>query len=223
MSVTPEQLRATATRPFHVKFPDEALEDLRSRIAAVRWPSRELVTDRSQGVQLKTIQELAGYWTDEYDWRGCEARLNALPQFKTEIDGEAVHFIHVKSAHEDALPLILTHGWPGSVIELLETVGPLTDPIAHGGSAQDAFHVVLPSLPGYGFSAAPSELGWNSARIARAWAELMSRLGYTRYVQTIGYPCWIHRSRWRPGCSTTTPTATTRSPVRLSTARPRAT
>jgi pimeloyl-ACP methyl ester carboxylesterase len=158
MCATTEQSGAAAIRPFSVEIPDEALEDLRRRVAAVRLPARELVDDRSQGVQLKTIQALARYWTGEYDWRRCEAGLNALPQFKTEIDGEDVHFIHVKSRHEDALPLIVTHGWPGSVIELLEVVGPLTDPTAHGGDAEDAFHLVLPSLPGYGFSAAPTEL-----------------------------------------------------------------
>jgi pimeloyl-ACP methyl ester carboxylesterase len=182
MSLTTDQSGATAIRPFQVAFPDEALEDLRRRIAAVRLPSRELVDDRSQGVQLATIEELARYWGTEYDWRRCEARLNALPQFTTEIDGEDVHFIHVKSPHEDALPLIMTHGWPGSVIELLETVGPLTDPTAHGGAAADAFDVVLPSLPGYGFSAAPTELGWFAGRFAEAWGKLMPRLGYTRYV-----------------------------------------
>jgi pimeloyl-ACP methyl ester carboxylesterase len=174
--------QATSIRPFHVDIPDEALEDLRRRIAATRLPSKELVPDRSQGVQLATIQELARYWASEYDWRRCEARLNALPQFKTEIDGVDVHFIHVKSAHEDALALIMTHGWPGSVIELLETVGPLTDPTAHGGRAEDAFHLVLPSVPGYGFSAEPSELGWYAGRVAQAWGKLMPRLGYTRYV-----------------------------------------
>jgi pimeloyl-ACP methyl ester carboxylesterase len=172
----------TEIRPFHVEFPEEALAELRDRIAAARWPSNELVADRSQGVQLRTMQELANYWENKYDWRKAEARLNALPQFTTEIDGVDVHFIHVKSAHENALPLIMTHGWPGSVIELLETVGPLTDPTAHGGQAEDAFHLVLPSLPGYGFSAEPAELGWNVARVARAWAELMQRLGYSRYV-----------------------------------------
>jgi pimeloyl-ACP methyl ester carboxylesterase len=182
MSVTSEKSGTTAIRPFSVDVPDEALDDLRRRIAAVRLPSKELVTDRSQGVQLKTIQELARYWTTDYDWHRCEARLNALPQFKTEIDGEDVHFIHVKSRHEDALPLIMTHGWPGSVIELLETVGPLTDPTAHGGDAEDAFHLVLPSLPGYGFSAEPTELGWFAGRFAQAWGKLMPRLGYTRYV-----------------------------------------
>jgi pimeloyl-ACP methyl ester carboxylesterase len=171
-----------AIRPFHVDIPDEALDDLRRRIAATRWPSKELVADRSQGVQLATLQELARYWTTEYDWRKCEARLNALPQFTTEIDGVEIHFIHVRSRHEDALPLVMTHGWPGSVIELLETVGPLTDPTPHGGTPEDAFHLVLPSLPGYGFSGEPTEPGWESGRIARAWAELMNRLGYTRYV-----------------------------------------
>jgi pimeloyl-ACP methyl ester carboxylesterase len=169
-------------RPFRVDLPDEAIADLRRRIGAARCPTKELVADRSQGVQLATIQELAGYWTTDYDWRSCEARLNALPQFKTEIDGVDVHFIHVRSRHENALPLIMTHGWPGSVIELLETVGPLTDPTAHGGGAEDAFHLVLPSIPGYGFSAEPAELGWYAGRVAQAWAELMHRLGYTRYV-----------------------------------------
>ncbi len=152
------------------------------RVAATRWPSRELVPDRSQGVQLATIQELARYWATDYDWRACEAKLNALPQFTTEIDGVDIHFIHVKSPHADALPLIMTHGWPGSVIELLEVVGPLTDPTAHGGRAEDAFDLVLPSLPGYGFSGEPAEVGWNPGRIARAWAELMHCLGYTRDV-----------------------------------------
>src|SRR5437763_1913267 len=169
-------------RPFHVNIPDEAWEDLRRRIAATRLPSKELVPDRSQGVQLATIQELARYWATEYDWHRCEARLNALPQFKTEIDGVDVHFIHVESPHQDALPLIMTRGWPGSVIEMLETVGPLTDPTAHGGRAEDAFHLVLPSVPGYAFSAEPTEVGWDLFRTARAWAELMRRLGYTSYV-----------------------------------------
>ena len=169
-------------RPFEVHVPDEDLADLWRRIAATRWASRELVEDRSQGVQLATIQELARYWTADYDWRQCEARLNALPQFRTEIDGVDIHFIHVKSPHADALPLIITHGWPGSVIEMLEVIGPLTDPAAHGSSAGDAFDLVVPSLPGYGFSAGPAEVGWDPGRIARAWAELMRRLGYTRYV-----------------------------------------
>jgi pimeloyl-ACP methyl ester carboxylesterase len=168
--------------PFQAEFPDVALNDLRERIAATRWPTKELVADRSQGVQLATLQELARYWTTEYDWRKCEARLNALPQFTTHIDGVDIHFIHVKSRHENALPLIMTHGWPGSVIELLESVGPLTDPTTHGGRAEDAFDLVLPSLPGYGFSGEPAELGWNVGRVAQAWAELMHRLGYTRYV-----------------------------------------
>jgi pimeloyl-ACP methyl ester carboxylesterase len=169
-------------RSFQIEIPEEQIDDLRRRIAATRWPAKELVTDRSQGVQLATLQELARYWTGEYDWRKCEARLNALPQFTTEIDGVEIHFIHVRSRHENALPLIMTHGWPGSVIELLETVGPLTDPTAHGGGPEDAFHLVLPSLPGYGFSGEPAELGWDPGRTARAWAELMRRLGYTRYV-----------------------------------------
>ena len=155
---------------------------MRRRIAATRWPSKELVADRSQGVQLATTRALADYWANEYDFGRVEARLNALPQFTTEIDGVDIHFIHVKSRHENALPLIMTHGWPGSVIELLETIGPLTDPTAHGGQAEDAFHLVLPSLPGYGFSGEPAELGWNAGRVAQAWAELMHRLGYTRYV-----------------------------------------
>ncbi len=182
MSATTEKSGATAVRPFHIDISDEALEDLRRRIAGARWPSKERVADRSQGVQLATIQELARYWASEYDWRKCEARLNALAQSKTEIDGVDIHFIHVKSRHEGALPLIMTHGWPGSVIEMLEAVGPLTDPTAHGGRAEDAFDLVLPSLPGYGFSAEPTEVGWDVGRVARAWAELMRRLGYTRYV-----------------------------------------
>src|ERR687890_288910 len=169
-------------RPFRIDVPEEDLVNLRQRIAATRWPSKELVEDRSQGVQLATMQELARYWATDYDWRKGEARLNVLPQFITEIDGVDIHFIHVRSPHENALPLIMTHGWPGSVVELLETVGPLTDPTAHGGSADDAFHLVLPSLPGYGFSGEPVELGWDLGRTARAWAELMRRLGYSRYV-----------------------------------------
>lgn len=171
-----------AVRPFRVSIPDSALDDLNSRVRAARWPSKELVEDRSQGVQLATMRELARYWTNEYDWRRCEAQLNAFPHFKTNIDGVDIHFIHVRSRHENALPLIMTHGWPGSVIELLDTIGPLTDPTAHGGTASDAFHLVLPSLPGYGFSGEPTDLGWNSGRIAQAWAVLMGRLGYTNYV-----------------------------------------
>jgi len=177
-----ESSGAAAIRPFRVEVPEEELAELRRRIAATRWPSRELVADRSQGVQLATIQELARYWAAEYDWRKCEAKLNALQQCKTVIEGVDIHFIHVKSRHEGALPLIMTHGWPGSVIELLETVGPLTDPAAHGGSADDAFHLVLPSIPGYGFSDQPTELGWYAGRTAQAWGKLMRRLGYTHYV-----------------------------------------
>ena len=172
----------TDIRPFHLDVADEDLAELRRRIAATRWPSKELIEDRSQGVQLATAQELARYWTTDYDWRKAEAKLNALPQFTTEIDGVEIHFIHVRSEHENALPLIMTHGWPGSVIEMLDSVGPLTDPTAHAGSAEDAFHLVLPSLPGYGLSGEPAEVGWDLGRTARAWAELMRRLGYTRYV-----------------------------------------
>jgi pimeloyl-ACP methyl ester carboxylesterase len=172
----------TDVRPFHIEIAATKLDDLRSRIAATRWPSRELVTDRTQGVQLEALRALARYWHDDYDLGRVEARLTALPQFVTEIDGVDIHFIHVRSSHEDALPLIMTHGWPGSVIELLDAIGPLTDPTAHGGSAEDAFHLVLPSLPGYGLSGEPAELGWDLARTARAWAELVRRLGYTRYV-----------------------------------------
>jgi pimeloyl-ACP methyl ester carboxylesterase len=173
---------ATEIRPFHFEIPQEQMDDLRRRIAATRWPSNELVPDRSQGVQLGTLQELARYWATDYDWHKVEAKLNALPQFTTEIDGVDIHFIHVKSEHENALPLIMTHGWPGSVIELLDTVGPLTNPTAHGGRSDEAFHLVLPSLPGYGFSGEPTELGWDPGRTAGAWAELMHRLGYARYV-----------------------------------------
>src|SRR3954469_12068982 len=173
---------ATAIRPFHVEFSAERIDDLRRRIAATRWPSKELVDERSQGVQLAAAQALARYWLDEYDFGRIEARLNGLPQFVTQIDGVDIHFVHVTSSHENALPLIMTHGWPGSVIELLDSVGPLTDPTAHGGSGDDAFHLVLPSLPGYGFSGEPVELGWDLGRTARAWAELVRRLGYNRYV-----------------------------------------
>jgi pimeloyl-ACP methyl ester carboxylesterase len=179
---TQEPVGATAIRPFRIEVPEADLDELQRRIAATRWPSKELVDDRSQGVQLASLQALARYWTTEYDWRRCETRLNALPQFTTEIDGVDIHFLHVRSPHEDAMPLIMTHGWPGSVVELLEAVGPLTDPAAHGGRAEDAFHLVLPSLPGYGFSAEPTEVGWDAGRTTRAWAELMHRLGYTRYV-----------------------------------------
>lgn len=173
---------ATAIRPFRVKFPQQELAELRRRIAATRLPTKELVGDRSQGVQLATIQALASYWASDYDLGRVEARLNAVPQFTTEIDGVNIHFLHVRSPHENALPLIVTHGWPGSVIELLETIGPLTNPTAYGGRAEDAFHLVLPSMPGYGFSAEPTELGWTAGRVAQAWAQLMNRLGYSRYV-----------------------------------------
>jgi pimeloyl-ACP methyl ester carboxylesterase len=174
--------QATSIHPFRVEIPEGQLAELRRRVEATRWPSKELVADRSQGVQLATMQALARYWVTDYDWRKAEAKLNALPQFTTEIDGVDIHFIHVKSGHENALPLIMTHGWPGSVIELLGTVGPLTDPTAHGARAQDAFDLVLPSLPGYGFSGEPTEVGWDPGRTAHAWEELMRRLGYTRYV-----------------------------------------
>ena len=180
MSTTGET--AIDVRPFHVEIPDEQLAELLRRISATRWPSKELVDDRSQGVQSATLQALARYWAEKHDWRKTEAKLNALPQFTTEIDGVDIHFIHVKSEHENALPLIMTHGWPGSVVELLESVGPLRDPTTYGGSGEDAFHLVLPSLPGYGFSGEPVEIGWDLGRTARAWAELMRRLGYTRYV-----------------------------------------
>ncbi len=169
-------------RPFRIEVPEDALLDLRRRLAATRWPDREIVADQSQGVQLTTLQQLVRYWEAQHDWRKVEARLNALPQFVTRIDGLDIQFANVRSRHADALPLVMTHGWPGSVIELLNAVDPLTDPTAHGGQAEDAFHLVLPSMPGYGFSEKPDAPGWNPDRIARAWAELMKRLGYTRYV-----------------------------------------
>ena len=180
MSITIDT--TTEIRPFRFTIAEEQIDDLRRRLAATRWPTRELVSDRSQGVQRSTLQALADYWANGYDFGRLEARLDELPQFTTEIDGVDIHFIHVRSRHENAMPLIMTHGWPGSIVELLETVGPLTDPTAHGGTAEDAFHLVLPSLPGYGFSSEPAELGWNTGRIAQAWASLMDRLGYTRYV-----------------------------------------
>jgi pimeloyl-ACP methyl ester carboxylesterase len=180
MSSTVES--AVEIRPFHVDIPDEALDDLRRRIVATQWPDRETVADQSQGVQLSTIQELARYWGTEYDWRKCEATLGALPQFITEIDGLDIHFIHVRSRHEDALPLVVNHGWPGSIIEQLKIIDPLVNPTAHGGSASDAFHMVIPSMPGYGFSGKPTSTGWGPERMGRAWAELMHRLGYTDYV-----------------------------------------
>jgi pimeloyl-ACP methyl ester carboxylesterase len=171
-----------AVSPFRIDVPEEDLGDLRRRIAATQWPEKETVADESQGVQLATMQELARYWATDYDWRKCEEKLNALPQFMTEIDGLDIHFIHLRSKHEDALPLIVNHGWPGSIIEQLKIIGPLTDPTAHGASAEDAFDVVIPSMPGYGFSAKPTTTGWGPERMGRAWAELMKRLGYSRYV-----------------------------------------
>ena len=174
--------QSPAIRPFHVSFPDEALVDLRRRVVATKWPERETVPDDTQGVQLATMQALAQYWATKHDWRKCEAQLNALPNFITEIDGLDIHFIHVRSKHENALPMIVTHGWPGSVIEQLKIIEPLTNPTAHGGSAADAFHLVIPSLPGYGFSGKPTKPGWNPVTIAKAWAMLMQRLGYTKYV-----------------------------------------
>ena len=180
----PATVKATADaiRPFNVDYSDQDLADLKRRIAATRWPNREIVPDQSQGVQLATIQSLARHWGTDYDWRKCEARLNALPQFITEIDGVDIHFIHVRSKNPNALPIIVTHGWPGSIIEQLKIIGPLSDPTEYGGMASDAFDVVIPSLPGYGFSAAPTAVGWDPIRIARAWIVLMDRLGYTRYV-----------------------------------------
>ena len=172
----------TAIRPFHVSFPDGALADLKRRVAATRWPERETVADQSQGVQLATVEKLARYWATDYDWRKCEARLNALPQFVTTIDGLDIHFIHVRSKHPHALPIIVTHGWPGSIIEQLKIIDPLTNPTAHGGTASDAFDVVIPSLPGHGFSAKPTAQGWDPGRIARAWTVLMKRLGYKHFV-----------------------------------------
>jgi pimeloyl-ACP methyl ester carboxylesterase len=180
MSSTTET--AVGIRPFSVEITQDQIDNLRRRIEATRWPTTELVEDASQGIQLAFLQEVARYWIEEYDFGRLEARLNELPQFVTEIDGVEIHFIHVRSQHEDALPIIITHGWPGSVIEMLDVIEPLTDPVSHGGGAEDAFDVVIPSIPGYGFSSQPTEPGWNSARIGAAWAELMSRLGYDRYV-----------------------------------------
>ncbi|GGN95166.1 hydrolase [Streptomyces albiflavescens] len=179
MSVTPDQ---HAIRPFTFEFPESELEEMRARIAATRFPEKETVADHSQGVPLETMQELARYWATEYDWRKVEAKLKALPHFITEIDGLDIHFIHVRSKHENALPLIVTHGWPGSIIEQMKIIEPLTNPTAHDGDASDAFHLVIPSMPGYGFSGKPTAAGWDAERIARAWGELMKRLGYTKYV-----------------------------------------
>ena len=175
----------TAVRSFHVNVPEAELADLRSRINAAKWHGRETVTDDSQGVPLAMMQELARYWAADHDWRKCEAKLNALPQFMTEIDGLDIHFIHVRSDHKNALPLIVTHGWPGSVIEQLKIIDPLTNPTAHGASASDAFHLVVPSLPGYGFSARPTTTGWDPAHVARAWVVLMKRLGYSHFVSQV--------------------------------------
>src|SRR6188472_1472302 len=187
MSISPQESDVaagadTAVRPFTIEFPQESIDDLNRRIAATRWPERETVADDSQGVPLETMQDLLGYWGTNYDWSACEARLNALPNFVTEIDGLDIHFLHVRSEHEDALPLIVTHGWPGSIIEQLKIIEPLTNPTADGASASDAFHVVIPSMPGYGFSGKPTTPGWGPDRIARAWVVLMKRLGYTRFV-----------------------------------------
>ena len=178
-ATTPE---SSAIRPFRINFPEEVLVDLRRRVKATRWPEKETVTDPSQGVQLATVKELASYWATDYDWSKCEKKLKALPHFVTEIDGLDIHFIHVRSKHENALPMIVTHGWPGSIIEQMKIIDPLTNPTAHGASASDAFHLVIPSLPGYGFSGKPTAPGWNPVSIAKAWATLMQRLGYTRYV-----------------------------------------
>ena len=182
VNVLAQQAGTDAIRPFHVNFPKAALDDLRRRIAATRWPEQETVADGSQGVQLATLKKLASYWATDYDWRKVEAKLNALPQFITTIDGLDIHFIHVRSKEKNALPIIITHGWPGSVVEQLKVIGPLTDPTAYGGRAEDAFDVVVPSLPGYGFSGKPTATGWDPIRIARAWVVLMKRLGYTRFV-----------------------------------------
>ncbi|MBC8036919.1 MAG: alpha/beta fold hydrolase [Rhizobiales bacterium] len=179
---SPKAAESEAIRPFHVDIPEADIADLRRRIDATKWPDREPVTDQSQGVQLATMQKVARYWTTDYDWRKCEARLNAYPNFITQIDGLDIHFIHVRSKHENALPLIVTHGWPGSITEQLKIIGPLTDPTAHGGSASDAFHLVIPSMPGYGFSGKPTTTGWEPGRIARAWTVLMKRLGYAKFV-----------------------------------------
>ncbi|WP_031248731.1 epoxide hydrolase [Mesorhizobium sp. LNHC229A00] len=190
LSLLPAMARATveseAVRPFRVDIPEEAVVDLRRRLATARWPMRETVANRSQGVQLAKLQDLLRYWMTDYDWRKVEAKLNALPMFTTEIEGIAIHFIHVRSRHENAMPMIMTHGWPGSILEFMKVIGPLTDPTAHGGAAGDAFHLVVPSIPGFGFSGKPTETGWGSDHIGRAWGVLMGRLGYDRYVSQGG-------------------------------------
>ncbi|MER8479207.1 epoxide hydrolase [Mesorhizobium sp. M1163] len=190
LSLLPAMARASvdseAVHPFRVDIPEEAIVDLHRRLATTRWPLRETVTDQSQGVQLAKLQNLLHYWTTDYDWRKVEAKLNALPMFVTEIDGVAIHFIHVRSRHENAMPMIMTHGWPGSILEFMKVIGPLTDPTAHGGAAGDAFHLVVPSIPGFGFSGKPTETGWGSDHIGRAWGVLMGRLGYDRYVSQGG-------------------------------------
>ena len=196
---------ATTIRPFKVEFPDADVEDLRARIAATRFPDRETVKDESQGVPLGLMQDLARYWATEYDWRKCEARLNAVPNFVTEIDGVDIHFVHVRSKREDALPLVVCHGWPGSIIEQLKLIGALTDPTAHGASASDAFHVVIPSMPGYGFSGKPTSTGWDPVRIGKAYVELMKRLGYERFVAQGEDWGATSSTRWRAAAPTRRP------------------
>jgi hypothetical protein len=186
-----------AIRPFHVHIPQADIDDLRRRVLATKWPSKELVDDQSQGIQLSTMLALAKYWATDYDWRKCETKLNSYPQFITNIDGVDIHFIHVKSKYPNALPIIITHGWPGSIIEQLKIIGPLTDPVAYGGKAEDAFDVVIPSLPGYGFSGKPTDIGWEPAHIAKAWIELMKRLGYKKYVAQGGDWEMLFRKQWR--------------------------
>ena len=199
-----------AIRPFRVNVPEKDLADLRQRLRGIRFPSKELVADPSQGVQLATVQALTKYWATDYDWRKLEGKINALPQFMTTIDGVDIHFIHVRSKHDNALPLIITHGWPGSFLEMLGVIGPLTDPTAHGGTAADAFDVVIPSIPGYGFSAQPTDPGWNPFRVAVAWGTLMTRLGYTQYVAQGGdQGANVTDAMGRlapPGCAAFTPT-----------------
>jgi Epoxide hydrolase N terminus len=208
--VGPTDGDGSALRPFQVGFPPSELAELRRRIEATRWPEHETVADDSQGVSLALMKDLARYWATDYEWSKCEEKLNALPNFITEIDGLDIHFIHVRSQHEDALPLIITHGWPGSIIEQLKVIGPLTDPTTHGASAEDAFHLVIPSLPGHGFSAKPVTTGWDPTRIARAWVVLMKRLGYSRFVAQGGDWVLPSRSRWvsrpLPSCSGFIPT-----------------